>query len=102
MVASYNGTAVASAIYYHFGAQAIFKYGASDMRYKQLRANSLIMWKAIEWLFQNGYKHLSFGRTDPDNDGLRHFKKGWGTTERIIKYYKLDLAKKYLLKKSQE
>jgi len=99
MVASYNGTAVASAIYYHFGAQAIFKYGASDMRYKQLRANSLIMWKAIEWLSQNGYRHLSLGRTDPDNDGLRHFKKGWGTTERIIKYYKLDLAKKVFVEK---
>lgn len=99
MVASHDAKAVASAIYCHFGTQAIFKYGASDMRYKQLRANSLVMWKAIEWLSQNGCKRLSLGRTDPDNEGLEHFKKGWGTTERIIKYYKLDLAKKAFVEK---
>jgi hypothetical protein len=53
----------------------------------------LIMWTAIRWFSRNGYKHLSLGRTEPDNEGLKRFKKGWGTHERMIKYYKYDVLK---------
>ncbi len=31
------------------------------------------------------------GRTEPGNDGLRQFKRGWGTEEHPIHYFRYDL-----------
>jgi len=61
------------------------KYGASEKAYHHLRPNNLIMWEAIKWCAQNGFKTFSLGRTEPENEGLLQFKQGWGTTEKIIK-----------------
>ncbi len=102
VLASYNKNVIAGAIYFHFGDRAIYKYGASDENYQNLRPNNLIMSEAIQWFSLNGYKSLSFGRTDPDNEGLRRFKKGWGTTESIIKYYKYDVVKGTFAHKSPQ
>jgi hypothetical protein len=49
------------------------------------------MWKAIEWLAENGFKKFSFGRTEPENNGLLQFKRGWGAKEKKLNYYKYDL-----------
>lgn len=92
-LASHKGKVIAGAVYFHFGKKAIYKYGASDRTYQHLRANNLVMWKAIRWYCQKGYESLCFGRTEPENEGLRHFKAGWGTEERVIKYYRYDLKK---------
>ena len=102
VLAMYNKTTVAGAVYFHFGDKAIYKYGASDENYQHLRANNLIMWNAIKWFSQNGYKSLFFGRTEAENKGLKRFKKGWGTTESIIKYYKYDLLKGTFIHKSPQ
>lgn len=102
VLASYNDINIAGSIFFYFETRAIYKYGASDENYRNLRPNNLIMWKAIKWFSQNGYKSLSFGRTDPDNEGLKRFKKGWGTTEAIIKYYKYDVVKGAFVHKSPQ
>ena len=99
LIAKHKGMVIAGAIYYHFCKQAISKYGASDMRYKRTQANSLVMWRAIEWLVQNGYRKLSFGRTDVDNKGLRRFKKAWGSSERLVTYYTFDVRKEAFVDK---
>ena len=91
VLASHDNTNIAGAIYFHFGEKATYKYGASDRNYQHLRANNLVMWEAIKWFSQNGYKRLCFGRTEPDNKGLLQFKRGWGTDERILNYYKYDI-----------
>lgn len=83
-LASYEGKNIAGAVYFHFGKNAIYKYGASDKSYWHLRANNLVMWEAIKWYCRNGYRNLCFGRTEPENQGLRQFKSGWGTKERIL------------------
>jgi len=93
ILASYGGKNIAGAVYFHFGEKAVYKYGASDMSYQHLRANNLVMWEAIQWYSQNGYKNLCFGRTEPENQGLLQFKSGWGTTEQQINYYRYDLKK---------
>jgi hypothetical protein len=93
VLATYQGDVVAGAVFLHFGGNAIYKYGASKREYQSLRANNLVMWKAIRWYCENGYRSLSFGRTDMDNEGLRQFKKGWGAKEYLIKYYCYDVRK---------
>ena len=91
VVAYCHTRAVTAAVYSHFGSEAVYKYGASDRNYQHLRPNNLVMWQAIKWCCRNGFKRFSFGRTEPENQGLLQFKRGWGTKEDKINYYKYDL-----------
>lgn len=86
-------TPVAGAVFFHFGRTVVYKYGASDERFQQLRANNLVMATAIKSYIKQGFEILDFGRTSLSNEGLRRFKLGWGTVERTIEYVRYDLAK---------
>jgi CelD/BcsL family acetyltransferase involved in cellulose biosynthesis len=86
-----KGRAIAAAVFFRFGAQAIYKFGASDERRQELRGNNLVFWEAIRHCQRLGIKHLSFGRTSLANENLRRFKAGWGAAERICQYYRYDL-----------
>jgi hypothetical protein len=86
--AEYQGKAIAVALYLTFGDKILYKYGASDSQFLNLRANNLVMWHAIEWACSNGFKSFDFGRTEVYNQGLIQFKNGWGCEPSLIKYYK--------------
>jgi hypothetical protein len=88
-----NEFCVAGGVYFHFGETAIYKFGASNRKYQHLRPNNLVMWEAIRECLRRGCRHFSFGRTETDNEGLLQFKRGWGTTENELHYYKFDLRK---------
>jgi hypothetical protein len=99
-LAYYRGESIAGGIYIHSGEKALFKFGASEVRYQELRANNLIMWEAIRWYSRNGFRNFSFGRTDPENEGLRNYKRGWGSNENKIANIKYDVKNnKYSNKK---
>ena len=91
VLATHGSRAIAGAVYFHFGTKAVYKYGASDRRYQHLRANNLIMWEAIERYASKGCRTFDFGRTEPENEGLLQFKRGWGADERTVHYYRYDL-----------
>jgi hypothetical protein len=91
VLASLRGTAIAANVYFTFGDQILYKYGASDRAFQHLRASNLVMWEAIKWGCDHGYRALCLGRTEPGNEGLRQFKAGWGARERLIRYYRYDL-----------
>lgn len=91
VIARQGSRAVAAAVFFHFGGQAIYKFGASDERLQHLRANNRVMWDAIKWHAGQGFTSLDFGRTSLDNAGLRKFKLGWGAVERRIDYVRHDL-----------
>jgi hypothetical protein len=82
---------VAGAIYLHSGATVHYKYGASDERDQQLRANNLVMHHAIVWHARQGFSQLDFGRTSLGNDGLRRFKLAWGPRETRLDYLRFAL-----------
>ncbi|TSA44591.1 MAG: GNAT family N-acetyltransferase [Deltaproteobacteria bacterium] len=98
VLASLRGTAIAANVYCNFGDQILYKYGASDRGWLHLRANNLVIWAAIKWGCNHGYRSLCFGRTEPENEGLRQFKSGWGAREHLIKYYRYDLKKDAFIK----
>jgi hypothetical protein len=102
VLASYKDNIIAGAVFFHLGEKAVFKYGASNKKFHHLRPNNLVMWKAIKWFSQNGYKSLCFGRTEPANDGLRKFKAGWDTKEKVEKYYKYSLERREFVQDSHE
>ena len=92
VVATYHGRSVAAAIYFHIGARAVYKFGASDKSFQEMRGNNLVMWKAIAFLVKNQFETLHLGRTSLINDGLRRFKLSWGATEERLDYFKFNTA----------
>jgi lipid II:glycine glycyltransferase (peptidoglycan interpeptide bridge formation enzyme) len=93
VTARYGGRPIASAVFFHAGAEAIYKFGASDKRFHELRANNLVMWEAIKRYASRGFKILDFGRTSLADEGLRRYKLGWGVDEYRINYYRYDLRR---------
>jgi lipid II:glycine glycyltransferase (peptidoglycan interpeptide bridge formation enzyme) len=89
-IANSGSRSVAAAVFFSFGKSAVYKFGASDQRFQDLRGNNLVMWEAIRFLAQNGAETLHFGRTSLENDGLRRFKLAWGAKEETIAYFKFD------------
>jgi lipid II:glycine glycyltransferase (peptidoglycan interpeptide bridge formation enzyme) len=90
VLAQHGPRPIAAAIFFRFGKNALYKYGASDKRFQELRANNLVMWQGIQFLARNGAEKLHFGRTEQENEGLRRFKLSWGTEEETIRYFRVD------------
>ena len=96
-LAVYKDTCIAGALYLHLGEKAVYKFGASNLKYQNLRPNDLVMAEAIKWYSTRGFKSLSLGRTALENSGLRQFKNGWGAAESTISYCKYDILKGELI-----
>lgn len=100
VLATHEGETIAAAVFVHFNGQAVYKYGASDLRFQQLRANNLVMWEAISWYAGQGYSQFCFGRSEPENKGLLQFKNSWGAEEEILEYYRYDLARETFVRQA--
>jgi Acetyltransferase (GNAT) domain len=94
VLARHNHQVVAGAIFFHFGKNATYKYGASHRGYLALRPNNLVMWEAIKWYGRRGFRQFDLGRSEPDNPGLNQFKNGWGATVQQVAYYRYDLNRR--------
>ncbi|HPW15163.1 MAG TPA: GNAT family N-acetyltransferase, partial [Nitrospira sp.] len=88
-----SGQPVAGAMFFESGRRVFYKFGASDLACQDLRANNLIMWRAIRFYAGCGFATLDFGRTSMANEGLRRFKTGWGAVESRLSYFKYDLRR---------
>lgn len=93
VLARWNGRAVAGAVFFRFGPNVLYKYGACDPVFQGWRPNNLVMWTAIGHYARLGLAGLQWGRTSLGNAGLRRFKLGWGTQEGRLDYYKYDLRR---------
>lgn len=93
VLASHGGETIAGSIFFLFGNKGLYKLGAFDLEQQRLRPNNLVMWKAIEWLSENGYESLDFGRTELEHTGLLQYKAGWRPAERYITYHRFDMKK---------
>jgi lipid II:glycine glycyltransferase (peptidoglycan interpeptide bridge formation enzyme) len=91
VLARWRKVPVAGAIFFHSGDKAIYKFGASDDSFQQLRGNNLVFRDAISWCSRNGIRKLDLGRTAAGNEGLRRFKLGWNAEEMTISYFRFCL-----------
>jgi CelD/BcsL family acetyltransferase involved in cellulose biosynthesis len=90
VLAHRGGTPVAGAVFFHSGGRAIYKFGASDTAFWELRPNHLVMWAAIRHLAANGCRSLHFGRTSAGDDGLNRFKQSWSAACSSLDYFRHD------------
>ncbi len=95
VLARLEGKAVAGALFLSHQDKALYKFGASDRNYLELRPNQLVMHEAINMLADKGFTTLDFGRTSLSNTGLREYKLRWGTRETPLGYHRFDLNKKH-------
>jgi lipid II:glycine glycyltransferase (peptidoglycan interpeptide bridge formation enzyme) len=47
----------------------------------------MLLWQLLEDARNEGFHSSDFGKTDPDNLGLIHFKKKWGAEEKKLYYH---------------
>ena len=92
VLARHRSRPIAAAVFLRLGQKALYKYGASDERYQEFRANDLVMWEGMKFLVQKGARTLHLGRTSIENKGLRRFKLGWGVIETMLHYFQFDVA----------
>lgn len=93
VVAHWQERPVAASVYFQYGPRAVYKFGASEESYQQLRGPNLVMWEAMKRLARHGARTLDMGRTSAGNEGLRRYKLNWGAREHSIEYVKYDLRR---------
>jgi CelD/BcsL family acetyltransferase involved in cellulose biosynthesis len=93
LTASAGAQPIAAAVFLAWNGTIVYKYGASDATSWKLRPNNALLWQAIAWACENGYSTFDFGRTEHGNEGLREFKRGWGTDETPLVYAVLGPAR---------
>src|SRR5262249_3418834 len=86
LLAEAAGTIVAGAVFLHWNGRLIYKFGASDDRFRRLRPNHAVMREAVGRGCEGGFRTFDFGRSGLDDTGLRAFKGGWGAEERPLRY----------------
>jgi CelD/BcsL family acetyltransferase involved in cellulose biosynthesis len=86
LLAYWNALPIAGAVFLAWNGMITYKYSASRQEFWRLRPNNLVIWDAIRWGCENGFHTFDFGRTEPGNEGLREFKRGWGTAEATLSY----------------
>jgi len=77
---------IAAAVFLTHNATLTYKYGASEASSLRKRPNNLLFADVISWACGAGFRTLDFGRTDLDNEGLRSFKRSWGSSEQELAY----------------
>lgn len=87
LMAEHEGTLVAAGVELAFGDTLFSKFGASDARFKHLRANNLLHYSEVELGLSLGCRTLDLGRSDVTGAGLRSFKSRAGGVEKPLPYY---------------
>jgi hypothetical protein len=83
-----NGTAVAALLTLRHRSSVIYKYGCSDEGFHNLGGMPFLFWRLIEDSKASGAEVIDFGRSDLDNESLAVFKDRFGTTKRLLTYYR--------------
>lgn len=86
LVAEVEGRPAAAAVFLTWNRTVVYKYSAALPDLFRFRPVHLLLWQAIEWGCLNGYRAFDFGRSEITDQGLREFKRGWGTEERALRY----------------
>lgn len=81
-----NGKYLSGGVYLTWNHTLTYKYAASTLEGRDLFAGDLLIWDAICFGSENGFKVLDWGRTDFDDSGLRRYKKRWSSEEVPLVY----------------
>jgi CelD/BcsL family acetyltransferase involved in cellulose biosynthesis len=86
LIAEQAGTPIAGAVFLDWNGTVVYKYGASDSAYWNLRPNNVLFLDAICSSCVEGHRRFDFGRSEVEAEGLRRFKASWGAEELPLVY----------------
>jgi CelD/BcsL family acetyltransferase involved in cellulose biosynthesis len=86
LTASIGDRPVASGVFFVWHRSVIFKYAASDERSWEARPNHILAWWAMRLSCERDFRLFDWGRTDVGNDGLRTYKRAFGSDEQTLNY----------------
>lgn len=86
VTAELDGAAVAAAVFLAWNRRLVYKFSANDRSRGDVGASQAVIWEAIRWGAENGFAELDFGRTELGHEGLRTFKRAWGSREVPLAY----------------
>lgn len=86
-LASQDGRTIAASLFIAFGRRVSYVFNASEPTAVTIRPNYPLIWEAIKWACDGGYRQFSFGKTSQENEGLVMFKRGWGALPVPLSYY---------------
>ena len=66
----------------------VYKYGCSDEKFHHFGVMPFLFWRLIEESKALGIERIDFGRSDLDRPSLSAFKDKFGTTKRLLTYYR--------------
>ncbi len=88
LVASKDGTPIASILTLQARSAGYYKYSCSDSTYSNTGGTQLLIWRAILRLKERDCEWFCMGRSDPGNAGLVEFKSRWGAEGIETSYYR--------------
>jgi hypothetical protein len=94
LVARRDGAAAGAVLGLKFKDHYFLEYSGDLPGAQKSGVNQLLYWEALKNAVNEGYKVFSFGRTSPENTGLREYKLHWGTVEEDLSVYSLSPATK--------
>src|SRR5258708_7036367 len=83
-----SGVPIAAMLTVRHRSCVVYKYGCSDERFHSLGGIPFLFWRLVEESKESGADKIDFGRTDLNNDGLIAFKDRFGTTRKLLTYYR--------------
>ena len=81
-------TPIAGVLTLHFKDTVYYKYGCSDVRFKNFGASPWLLWRAIAAAKLNGARKFDMGRTEAENAGLLEFKNHWVRQPERLVYWR--------------
>jgi CelD/BcsL family acetyltransferase involved in cellulose biosynthesis len=83
-----NGVPIAAMLTLRHGSTVVYKYGCSSEKFHNLGGMPFLYWKLVEESKASGAERLDLGRTDLNNEGLIAFKDRFGTSRKLLHYYR--------------
>ena len=91
-LAYWQGRPIAGIIFLRHNGCLYALSASSDGAFLDKKPNHLLWWRGIQLAFELGLTGFDFGRTSPDNKGLRFFKTRWGAGEIGINHYRFAMG----------
>lgn len=83
-----NGIPIAAMLTLRHRSSVVYKYGCSAEKFNNLGGVPFLFWRLVEESKASGAERIDFGRTDLNNEGLIAFKDRFGTTRKLLNYYR--------------
>jgi len=86
-VANLNGMKISALLLLYYNKTAEYFVPATVANHRNLQPNSLLIHEAMRDAIKRGFKYWNWGGTADYYSGVYHFKKHWGTIDRLYYYY---------------